>query len=110
MRGAATMDEYVGLHEKEAFAIEYWALEEAKLKRQPVPKPLAGRVAIVTGGAGGIGRAIATRLLDDDACVVLLDIDQAALDTARSDLRARFTDDRVRAIRCDVTDEASVAD
>ena len=59
MRGASPIDEYLGLPEQEAFDIEYWALEEAKLRRQPAPKPLAGRVALITGGAGGIGSAIA---------------------------------------------------
>ncbi|HEY6300849.1 MAG TPA: bifunctional rhamnulose-1-phosphate aldolase/short-chain dehydrogenase [Candidatus Binatus sp.] len=109
MRGASEVDEYLGLPEQEAFDIEYWALEEAKLRRQPAPKPLAGRVAIVTGGAGGIGGAIAQRLLADDACVVLLDNDEAALERAGADFALKFGNDRTRITRCDVTDEASVA-
>jgi rhamnulose-1-phosphate aldolase/alcohol dehydrogenase len=109
MRGASRVDEYVGLPEREAFAIEYWALEEAKLRRQPPPRPMAGRVAIVTGGAGGIGQAVAARLLADDACVTLLDVDEPALEAARAGLAGRFGEDRVSAARCDVTDEASVA-
>ena len=109
MRGASGVDEYLGLPEQEAFDIEYWALEEAKLRRQPAPKPLAGRVAIVTGGAGGIGGAIAERLLADDACVVLLDNDEAALERAGAEFAQKFGKDRTRATRCDVTDEASVA-
>ncbi|MBV8439611.1 MAG: bifunctional rhamnulose-1-phosphate aldolase/short-chain dehydrogenase, partial [Hyphomicrobiales bacterium] len=75
MRGASSVSRYVGLSEQEAFNIEYWLLEEAKLKRMPKPKSLAGRVALVTGGAGGIGRAIAERLMSEGACVVLADID-----------------------------------
>jgi rhamnulose-1-phosphate aldolase/alcohol dehydrogenase len=109
MRGASGVDEYLGLPEQEAFDIEYWTLEEAKLRRQPAPKPLAGRVAIVTGGAGGIGRAIAERLLADDACVVLLDNDGDALEHAGTDFARKFGKDRTRVTRCDVTDEASVA-
>ena len=82
MRGAAGVDPYVGLPEQEAFDIEYWLLEEAKLQRLPKPKALAGRVALVTGGAGGIGGAVARRLLAEGACVVLTDIDAEALDEA----------------------------
>ncbi len=109
MRGASGVDEYLGLPEQEAFDIEYWALEEAKLRRQPAPKPLAGRIAIVTGGAGGIGGAIALRLLADDACVVLLDNDGDALERAGAELALKFGKDRTRVTRCDVTDEADVA-
>ena len=83
MRGASSVSDYMGLPEQEAFDIEYWLLEEAKLQRMPKPKPLAGRIALVTGGAGGIGRATAQRLLSEGACVVLADIDEAALATAR---------------------------
>ena len=75
MRGASAISEYRGLPEQEAFDIEYWLLEEAKLQRMPKPKSLAGRIAIVTGGAGGIGAATAERLLGEGACVVLADID-----------------------------------
>src|SRR5208337_4701622 len=109
MRGASGVDEYLGLPEQEAFDIEYWALEEAKLRRQPAPKPLAGRIAVVTGGAGGIGGAIAHRLLADDACVVLLDNDGDALERAGAEFARKFGKDRTRVTRCDVTDEANVA-
>jgi rhamnose utilization protein RhaD (predicted bifunctional aldolase and dehydrogenase)/NAD(P)-dependent dehydrogenase (short-subunit alcohol dehydrogenase family) len=88
MRGATAIGDYVGLPEAEAFAIEYWALEEAKLQRMPKPKPLAGRIALITGAAGGIGRATAQRLLSEGACVMLLDRDTETL--ARSDDCARL--------------------
>ncbi|TGW07328.1 bifunctional rhamnulose-1-phosphate aldolase/short-chain dehydrogenase, partial [Mesorhizobium sp. M2D.F.Ca.ET.145.01.1.1] len=74
MRGASTVSSYVGLPAQEAFDIEYWLLEDLKLQRMPKPKSLAGQIALVTGGAGGIGRATANRLLREGACVVLADI------------------------------------
>ena len=85
MKGASTVSDYQGLPEQEAFEIEYWLLEEAKLQRMPKPKSLAGRVAFVTGGAGGIGRATAERLMVQGACVVLADIDAGALADAMTD-------------------------
>jgi rhamnulose-1-phosphate aldolase/alcohol dehydrogenase len=109
MREAESVDSYVALPEQEAFDIEYWLLEEAKLRRMPAPKSLAGRVAFVTGGAGGIGSAIARRLLGEGACVLLADIDQAALDATTRELGERFGADNVRGAICDVTREDSVA-
>jgi rhamnulose-1-phosphate aldolase/alcohol dehydrogenase len=108
MREANAVDRYVGLPEQEAFDIEYWLLEEAKLQRMPKPKPLVGKVALVTGGAGGIGQAVVRRLLAEGACVVLADIDVEALDAAVAELAKAFGKDVVRGLRCDVTDEASV--
>ncbi|MFI5351875.1 MAG: bifunctional rhamnulose-1-phosphate aldolase/short-chain dehydrogenase [Candidatus Binatales bacterium] len=108
MRGAAAAGEYVGLPEREAFGIEYWTLEEAKLRRQPPPMPMAGRVAIVTGAAGGIGHAVARRLLADGACLMLCDLDADRLDKVRGELAERFGGDRVRTARCDITDEQQV--
>ena len=110
MRGAATVDAYRGLPEQEAFDIEYWLLEEAKLRRMPRPRSLAGRVALVTGGAGGIGRAVAGRLLREGACVVLADVDGGALRATEGDLARAFGKDQVRSVEVDVTDEAAVRD
>ena len=109
MRGASAVDEYQGLPEQEAFDIEYWLLEEAKLQRMPKPKSLAGRVALVTGGAGGIGAATAERYLREGACVMLADIDADALANAASGLTKRFGADVVNSVIMNVTDEAAVA-
>jgi rhamnulose-1-phosphate aldolase/alcohol dehydrogenase len=110
MRGAEAIGSYVGLAEKEAFAIEYWQLEEAKLQRMPKPKALEGRIALITGGAGGIGRACAERLLREGACVIVADRDAARLTQVKSTLAAVHTADRVRGIVVDVTDEKAVRD
>jgi rhamnulose-1-phosphate aldolase/alcohol dehydrogenase len=109
MRGAALVDSYVGLPEQEAFDIEYWLLEEAKLQRMPKPKSLAGRIALVTGGAGGIGRAIASKLMSEGACVVLADIDEKALTETQGNFAKSFSADQVRSAAMDVTDENAVA-
>ena len=108
MRGAASVSTYRGLPEQEAFDIEYWLLEEAKLQRMPKPKALAGRVALITGGAGGIGLATARRLLDEGACVVLCDIDRDALASAENELRERYNSDVVTSSWVDVTREDAV--
>lgn len=110
MRGACGVSTYVGLPEQEAFDIEYWLLEEAKLQRMPKPKSLAGRIALVTGGAGGIGKATANRLMQEGACVVLADIDETALAAAESELSARYGKDIVRSVTMNVTSEAAVED
>jgi len=107
MRGSASVSSYVGLAEQEAFNIEYWRLEEAKLQRLPKPKSLAGRVALVTGGAGGIGQAIAARLMGEGACVVLADIDAKSLDAAVADFGKRFGKDAVAGVQVDVTSESA---
>ena len=109
MRGATAIREYRGLPEQEAFDIEYWLLEEAKLQRMPKPKSLAGRIAFVTGGAGGIGAATAERFLREGACVVLADIDAKALAEVGAGFAARHGKDVVRTVEMNVTDEAAVA-
>ncbi len=108
MRGASTVSTYVGLPEQEAFDIEYWLLEEAKLQRLPKPKSLAGQIALVTGGAGGIGRATANRLLREGACVVLADIDETALASANYELAKAHGKDFVRPVVLNVTSEDQV--
>ncbi|MDC9822501.1 bifunctional rhamnulose-1-phosphate aldolase/short-chain dehydrogenase [Devosia sp. ZB163] len=108
MRGASAVSTYQGLSEQEAFDIEYWSLEEAKLQRMPKPKALAGQIALVTGGAGGIGKATAIRLLREGACVVLADIDETALEAANDELGKAFGKDVVRPVKMNVTSEAAV--
>lgn len=110
MRGAEAIGDYVALDEQEAFDIEYWLLEEAKLQRMPAPKPMVGRIALVTGGAGGIGAATAARMLREGACVMLADRDAAAVEDVRAGFARQFGTDLVRAVACDVTDEAQVAE
>lgn len=109
MRGAEAIGEYIALDEQEAFDIEYWLLEEAKLQRMPAPKPMVGRIALVTGGAGGIGAATAARLLKEGACVMLVDRDGAAVEEVRVGFAEQYGSDVVRSGTCDVTDEAQVA-
>jgi rhamnulose-1-phosphate aldolase/alcohol dehydrogenase len=109
MRESSALSTYRALPEQEAFDIEYWLLEEAKLRRMPKPKALAGRVALITGGAGGIGQATARRLLDEGACVVLTDIDREALETAARQLRSQYGRDTVVGIWGDVTDESAIS-
>jgi rhamnulose-1-phosphate aldolase/alcohol dehydrogenase len=108
IRWSEGVDTYEPISEQEAFNIEYWPLEEAKLQRLPKPKELEGRIALVTGGAGGIGGAVARRLLADGANVVLTDIDPGALQSAMGELVQAHGADRVRGIQGDVTSEAAV--
>lgn len=86
MRGAEAVSTYAPIDESEKFRIEYWALEEAKLQRMPRPKPLATRVAFVTGGGSGIGKAIAQRLAAEGACVVVADLDLAAAEAVAKEI------------------------
>ncbi|MGH8853003.1 MAG: bifunctional rhamnulose-1-phosphate aldolase/short-chain dehydrogenase [Telluria sp.] len=109
MRGANGVDSYVGLPEQEAFDIEYWLLEEAKLQRMPKPKSLAGRIALVTGGAGGIGQAVARQLLQEGACVMLTDIDGEALEQAKQNLVKVGGKDTVEIVQGNITSEEQVA-
>lgn len=106
MRGAEALSTYQPIPESEKFRIEYWELEEAKLRRLPPPRPLAGRVAFVTGAASGIGRAIAARLGAEGAAVVLADRDTAGAQTAAEELGGA---DVAVAVEVDVSDESAVA-
>ncbi len=108
VRGAVTLGRYQALAEQEMFDIEYWLLEEAKLKRQPNPGPFAGQVAYITGAAGGIGRAVAEQILAGGGCVMLTDIDEARLETVRADLTRSHRADLIRTFVNDVADEAAV--
>ena len=109
MRGASSVSEYMGLPEQEAFDIEYWLLEDLKLQRMPKAKPMTGRIAFITGAAGGIGSAIAKRVLKEGACVVLTDIDKEALEKVTEDLKKLFSNDVVHSVVMDVTKEISVS-
>jgi rhamnulose-1-phosphate aldolase/alcohol dehydrogenase len=109
MRESSGVSTYRGLPEQEAFDIEYWPLEEAKLQRLPKPKALAGRIALITGGAGGIGLATARRLMDEGACAVLCDVDSVALAAAKAGLIKNYNADIVVSIEMDVTDEQAIA-
>ncbi|MFE9600299.1 bifunctional aldolase/short-chain dehydrogenase [Streptomyces hokutonensis] len=107
MHGAEAVSSYAPIEESEKFRIEYWALEEAKLQRMPKPKPLATRVALVTGAGSGIGKAIARRLADEGACVVIADLNSENAQAVSEELGGP---DKAVAVTVDVTDEGQIAD
>jgi NAD(P)-dependent dehydrogenase (short-subunit alcohol dehydrogenase family) len=108
MKGAEAISEYTALPRQEAFNIEYWLLEEAKLQRMPKPKALSGKVALITGSAGGIGKAIAKKFANEGACVVISDNDPNRLKEAEEEFKREFGKDAFAAAALDVTDAALV--
>lgn len=105
MRGAEAITEYTSLPRQEAFDIEYWLLEEAKLQRMPKEKPLSRKIAIVTGAGGGIGQAIADKMVQEGAVVVFTDLNQEAAES----VTAKYNKDQAVSFPCDVTNEESIA-
>lgn len=108
MRGAEAISEYTSLPRQEAFNIEYWLLEEAKLQRMPKPKPLSGRIALITGSGGGIGKAIAKKFAAEGACVIINDINQERIDATTEEFQQAFGKDSTAAVTLNVTDAASI--
>ncbi len=108
MRGAEAVSEYVSLPLQEAFDIEYWLLEEAKLQRMPKPKPLSGKTALVTGSGGGIGKAIAQKFLEEGACVMITDINDERSQATVEEFQKDYSKDNVDAIHLDVTKESDI--
>ena len=107
MKGAEAVSEYTSLPRQEAFNIEYWLLEEAKLQRMPKPKALSGRIALITGSAGGIGKAIAKKFAEEGACVIINDINEERLTGATDDFKKMFGKDAVASTILNVTDSSS---
>jgi rhamnulose-1-phosphate aldolase/alcohol dehydrogenase len=108
MRGAEAISSYTALPRQEAFNIEYWLLEEAKLQRMPKPKPLSGRIAFITGSAGGIGKAIAKKFATEGACVVISDIDDDRMQATLEEFKKTFGKDSAAAALMNVTDRSSI--
>jgi rhamnulose-1-phosphate aldolase/alcohol dehydrogenase len=108
MRGAEAISEYTALPRQEAFNIEYWLLEEAKLQRMPKPKVLTGKIALVTGSAGGIGKAIAKKLAEEGACILLNDLNEERLNNTQAEFTQLFGKDQVRSVILDVTADTSI--
>ena len=108
MKGAEAISSYTSLPRQEAFNIEYWLLEEAKLSRMPKPKPLTGRIALITGSGGGIGKAIARKLIEEGCCVIISDNDIERLRGAEAEFRADFGKDVFTGVQMDVTDTTQI--
>lgn len=110
MKGAEAVSEYTSLPRQEAFNIEYWLLEEAKLQRMPKPKALSGKVALITGSAGGIGKAIAKKFAEEGACVVISDNDSNRLKEAEEEFKKQFGKDSFTPVLLDVTKGENIAE
>ncbi|SFW25321.1 bifunctional aldolase/short-chain dehydrogenase [Chitinophaga sancti] len=108
MKGAEAISEYTALPRQEAFDIEYWLLEEAKLQRMPKPKALSGRIALVTGSAGGIGKAIAKKFADEGACVIVNDNDAGRLEKAKDEFQKQYGADVFTTAVLDVTKASDI--
>jgi rhamnulose-1-phosphate aldolase/alcohol dehydrogenase len=110
MKGAEAISSYTSLPRQEAFNIEYWLLEEAKLQRMPKPRPLTGKIALITGSAGGIGKAIARKFADEGACVVINDNDKERLHLANQEFQRLYGKDIFIGELLDVTDTETIHD
>jgi rhamnulose-1-phosphate aldolase/alcohol dehydrogenase len=108
MRGAEAISEYTSLPRQEAFDIEYWLLEEAKLQRMPKPKALSGCIALVTGSAGGIGKAIAKKFVEEGACIVLNDNDGERLTSVNLEFQKSYNKDCCASVTLDVTSKENI--
>ncbi len=102
MKGAEAISEYTSLPRQEAFNIEYWLLEEAKLQRMPKPKPLTGKIALITGSAGGIGKGIAKKFVEEGACVIINDNDADRLAKAGEEFKSKYGKDAYTSVLLDV--------
>jgi rhamnulose-1-phosphate aldolase/alcohol dehydrogenase len=110
MRGAEAISEYTSLPRQEAFDIEYWLLEEAKLQRLPKPKPLSGKIALITGSAGGIGKAIAKKFAEEGACIILNDNDEDRLEKAFREFQKTYNKDVSASALLDVTNRPDITE
>ncbi|MBS1524255.1 MAG: bifunctional aldolase/short-chain dehydrogenase [Bacteroidetes bacterium] len=108
MKGAEAISEYTSLPRQEAFDIEYWLLEEAKLQRMPKPKALSGRIALITGSAGGIGKAIAKKFVEEGAVVILNDMNDERLAGAGEEFKKQFGKDAYTTAKLDVTNAGEI--
>ncbi len=110
MKGAEAISEYTALQRQEAFNIEYWPLEEAKLQRLPKARPLAGKVALITGSAGGIGKSIAKKFAEEGAVIVLNDMNEKRLREASEEFKKQFGEDSFTSVKLDVTKADHIQD
>ncbi|MDZ4807568.1 MAG: bifunctional rhamnulose-1-phosphate aldolase/short-chain dehydrogenase, partial [Bacteroidota bacterium] len=108
MKGAEAISSYTALSRQEAFNIEYWLLEEAKLQRMPKPKALSGKIALITGSAGGIGKAIAKKFADEGACVLINDNNEVRLEATKEEFKLQYGKDVFVSEILDVTNSEAI--